>query len=321
MNPERHPAMNKASIFLAIALLGGTTLSLPSCSSKAANGEQPVSEAAPALAEVSQPFRDYWYAGKAELNRYDLVQARYGEYHSGDAVLVFVAEDINTQSQVKHDGTNGPKSPVLKVNFNRKWWTGVYPYSTLMSVSAPVDGLAPAWKVSGSCEEWCGHTYMQLNRRGKSYDGTVHSYFPNEADQSWKIQPDLLEDEVWIRIRTNPSQLPQGELKVYPGVTYVRLLHQDASIRTAKGTLTEEGELSTYTLAYSDIQRVLSITFRTQFPHEIESWEEKFMNPFGEKKWMTTQAKRTHHMMLDYWSHHSNADSSLRKELGLISGF
>lgn len=255
------------------------------------------------------------------MNRYDLTQARYGEYRKGDAVLVFVAEDINTQSHVKHDGTNGPKSPVLKVNFNRKWWTGIYPYSTLMSVSAPVDGIAPAWKVSGSCEEWCGHTYMQLNRRSGGYEGIVHSYFPGEADQSWKIKPDLLEDELWIRIRTNPDQLPQGDIRVYPGLTYVRLLHQDNSIRNAKGTLTQSGDMKTYTLEYKDIDRVLSITFHAKFPYEIEQWEEKFMNPFGEKKWMTNKALRTHHMMLDYWNRHSEGDASLRKDLGLISGF
>lgn len=306
---------------LSLALFAANLMAIQGCDSKAASREPESGVETPIIAEVSQEFRDYWYAGKAELNRYDLTQARYGEYHKGDAVLVFVAEDINTQTQVKHDGTNGPKSPVLKVNFNRKWWTGVYPYSTLMSVSAPVDGTTPAWKVSGSCEEWCGHTYMQLNRRGGGYDGTVHSYFPNEADQTWKIRPDLLEDELWIRIRTNPAQLPQGDLKVYPGVTYVRLLHQDNSIRNAKGTLAQQGDLSTYTLEYKDIDRVLTITFHTQFPYEIESWEEKFMNPFGEKKWMTTKAVRTNHMMLDYWNRHSEADSSLRKDLRLISGF
>ena len=33
----------------------------------------------------SQEFRDYWYAGEAEITRYKLEQARYGEIHQGDA--------------------------------------------------------------------------------------------------------------------------------------------------------------------------------------------------------------------------------------------
>ena len=39
-------------------------------------------------------FRDYWYNHGAELSRFTLQQMRYGEIHDGDAILVFVTEEI-----------------------------------------------------------------------------------------------------------------------------------------------------------------------------------------------------------------------------------
>ena len=41
---------------------------------------------------MESKFNDYWYRGEAELNSYTLEQARYGEIHKGEAVLVFVTE-------------------------------------------------------------------------------------------------------------------------------------------------------------------------------------------------------------------------------------
>ncbi len=52
--------------------------------------------------EIEQ-FKGYWYQGKAELTRYQLEQARYGEIHSGDAVLIFVTENFLLDKQVKHE--------------------------------------------------------------------------------------------------------------------------------------------------------------------------------------------------------------------------
>jgi len=46
-------------------------------------------------------FSAYWYPNGAEISRYDLKQVRYGEVHSGDAVLIFVTESMNPALQVK----------------------------------------------------------------------------------------------------------------------------------------------------------------------------------------------------------------------------
>ena len=75
-----------------------------------------------------EDFNKYWYAGEAELNSYELDQARYGEMRGGEAVLVFVAEDFSDKALTKYDGRSGTKVPVLKVNFDKKFLTGIYPY-------------------------------------------------------------------------------------------------------------------------------------------------------------------------------------------------
>ena len=77
-------------------------------------------------------FGSYWFQGKAELTSYDLEQARYGELHKGEAVLIFVTEDFSRRKQVKlDDPAKAPaddKQPVLKLNFEKKFLSGIYPY-------------------------------------------------------------------------------------------------------------------------------------------------------------------------------------------------
>src|ERR1043166_4986458 len=79
-------------------------------------------------------FKKYWYAGKAELDRYSLDQARYGEMHKGEAVVIFVTEPFLLDKQVKFE--HGDKSnavTVMKVNFTKRFFTGIYPYTLITS--------------------------------------------------------------------------------------------------------------------------------------------------------------------------------------------
>ena len=150
----------------------------------------------------SAPFTDYWYAGKAEITRYALEQARYGELRQGDAVLIFVTEDFLSDKQVKYEfGDKDKAVPVLKLNATRKFYTGIYPYSIMTSVFTPVDGSHASLKVTSSSQEWCGHTFMQFNNRDGGFDSQLRSYFQAEGDQEVRLEQALLEDEVWTRLR------------------------------------------------------------------------------------------------------------------------
>jgi hypothetical protein len=291
-------------------------------------GREMAGEEKPGIASYTpEEFKNYWYAGKAELTRYRLEQARYGEIHSGDAVLVFVTEDFLPDKQVKYERGSRPGNllNVLKLNFTRHFYTGIYPYSIMSSVFTPVDTKsAGALKVSSSTQEWCGQTYMQLNRRGDKFEGLFHSYFQAEADRDFELESAFLEDEIWTKIRLNPQSLPAGDINMIPGLQFLRLRHKKAHVEQAAARLSDlkdpqlsEKPLKVYRIEYKNLPRVLEITFESEFPYQIVEWEESTHSGFGKEKWLTTRAVKTHSLWADYWSQNSVADSTYRKMLGL----
>lgn len=271
-------------------------------------------------------FDAYWYAGKAEITSYALNQARYGENHEGHAVLVFVTEDFSKSKLVKiNDPSNAgaDRVPVLKLNFTKKFNTGIYPYSMMLSVFTAVD-LAKhtqSLKASMSSQEWCGHVYSSYDLKGNTYKVTTHSYFEDEANSEEKISGDLLEDEIWTRIRLNPKSLPQGTKNLIPSSMYVRLLHIENKAYEAQlvyKAISEVDSLSSYQVTYPELDRSLTIYFEKSFPYRIISWKETHYSGWGaQRKKLTTTAQLKKAIQTDYWNKNSNADRGLRKELGL----
>ena len=86
----------------------------------------------------------------------------------------------------------------------RKILTGVYPYSIMSSIFYPVSGGPHALKITSSVQEWCGHVFAQLNNR-ETFEIQSISYFEAEADQAFSIEKNVLEDELWTLIRTQPG--------------------------------------------------------------------------------------------------------------------
>lgn len=286
------------------------------------------SEEIPKSPKDAKAFSDYWYQGKAELSRYTLKQARYGEIHEGDAVLIFVTEDFFTDKQVKFEhGNRGPNvTSVLKLNATRKFNTGIYPYSMMTSVFTPVKYGKDnkTLKLTASSQEWCGHTFMQANNRNSRFEGFINSYFQAEEGQTFSLDQALLEDAIWSLIRLNPDLLPVGDITLIPGFHYARLRHYELAIEKATAELRSiheralsEKALKAYHIEYKSIERVLEIKFQAEFPYEIIAWEEKYPSGFGNSKWLSTTATRTHSIMAPYWEQHDVADSVYRKQLGL----
>jgi len=272
-------------------------------------------------------FNNYWYAGKAELNRYQLDQACYGEMHEGEAVLMFEIEDFIVDRQVTLDSEPAGKNttPVLKLNLTRRFTTGISPYSLMTSVFTPVDGgrYPHTLKVTASAQEWFGQTWRQYNLRGGQYDVTGHSYVEREGEEAFALDAVLLEDEVWTLLRLDPRSLPVGAVTVVPGTMAARLRHRRPTVETATARLSELAADSThaaalqYSLAYGS-DRTLSITIEREFPYAILGWAETYRDGSGPNApLLTTRATRTSTMMLDDWRHNTNADDSLRTALGL----
>ena len=278
---------------------------------------------APAAAD---PFGDYWYQGQAEITTYTLEQARYGEVHPGHAVLIYVTEDFSRSKHVKLDNPSAAgddRVPVLKLNATKSFYTGVYPYSLMTSVFSPLDTAREPnpLKITTTTQEWCGHTFSQIDRTATGFDVRHHSYFESEGDFDAGIVVHHTEDGLWNLIRLDPEALPRGELELLIGTQFQRLSHQTWTPRIAEATLEVDPEnsgLRIYTLSYPSLGRTLAIRFQAEFPHTIEGWEEVYRSGWGSgAQVLTTRATKKERRMLDYWSRHDLADAPLRRELGL----
>ncbi|NMH86172.1 septum formation inhibitor Maf [Flavivirga sp. Y03] len=263
--------------------------------------------------ELSQEFKNYWYAGEAEISSYKLEQARYGEIRNGKAVLIYVTEDFLPDIQVKADRQNKNNISVLKLNATKNFNTGIYPYSIMHSTFYPVSNDRHAIKISNSMQEWCGHVYAQLNNK-KQFEVMSHSYFEGEADNSFRLDKTVLENELWAQLRIAPKSLPTGELKIIPSFEYSRLRH--VPIKAYKATaIMKEG---IYSITYPELNRTLSIAFNPNFPYDILGWEETFKSGFGTgAKVLKTKATKLKTIKSAYWGKNSNKDEILRDTLQL----
>lgn len=258
---------------------------------------------------LSQEFKDYWYAGEAEISSYKLEQARYGELREGSAVLIFVTEDFLPEIQVKADNQSENNIPVLKLNATKSFNTGIYPYSIMQSTFYPVANNQHALKVSSSMQEWCGHVYTQLNNKD-NFNIMSHSYFEGEADENFELDKAILENELWTQLRINPKSLPTGGISVIPSFEFTRMKHIDIKPYFVDATLMD----STYTLTYKNLNRSLVLKYNPQFPHDILSWEEIFQSG---SKTMTTKATKLKTIKSPYWQKNNNASEVLRDTLHL----
>lgn len=281
--------------------------------------------------DLTQDFKDYWYSGEAELSRFQLEQARYGQKNKGEAVLIFVTEDFLTDKQVKHEkGSGEDATNVLKLNKLKRFQTGLYDYSMMMSVFSPVQRkrFPHSLKITTSSQDWCGQAYLQMNNRDGQYHWRGFSYFQDEVHEDYKTDNAWLEDEVWNRLRLAPESLPTGEVKMLPGTLFKRLRHRklvpekaEIERRVYKGDTFTGESLMAYEIHYPAIKRTLTIVYEEAFPHHIQGWTDQHPSGFGEdSKQLTTTAVRKKTIKTDYWTKNSLKDSALRDTLG-IKGF
>lgn len=278
-------------------------------------------------ADIPRPepgaFARYWHSGKAEITRFALEQSRYGEVRQGDAVMIFVTEDFRTDLHVKAERPHEDAVPVLKLNFTRKFLTGIYPYSTMTSVFTPIALDAPpaTLKTTTSVQEWCGHVWQQLDLRGERYELVGHSYFEGEAEERRQLPRAQLEDGLWNRIRLAPWSLPIGELQAVPATLFSRLRHVALAAVPARASLHEQRAESAegprilrYRLEMPSISRALEVEFEARFPYRITGFVEEL--PDGQR----SRASPTHRRQLAYWEHNRDQGRALRPSLGLDAG-
>jgi hypothetical protein len=129
-----------------------------------------------------------WGDGKAELASYDLVQPRYGELRSGTMVNIVVTEDFSWSERIKADPGAHPDSDirkVLKLNSQRTFLTGIYPYTVYTSVFTRIEAgdrmiVGAPLKIAFSAQEWCGVVYDELTVNPKRAELVTHTYFDSD---------------------------------------------------------------------------------------------------------------------------------------------
>ena len=261
-------------------------------------------------------FKNYWYSGQAEITSYTLMQERYGELRQGTAVNIFVTEDFLPEAQVKANKAAPDNISVLKLNQMKNFNTGIYPYSIMSSTFSPIAVKSHPLKVTNSVQEWCGQVYMQLNNR-ENFEIESHSYFEGEADQELSLPQTYLENELWNLIRINPEELPTGDVMMIPAFEYLRLQHKAIKEHNAFASLKQGDSITIYTLNYPNLQRQLTLYFKSVFPYEIEKWEEINAARQHDTLRLKTTATKLKRMRTDYWNQNKNGFSHLRDSLGL----
>lgn len=267
-------------------------------------------------------FGNYWFKGKAEINTYSLQQAQYGALNPGEAILIFVTEDFRTDTQVKleNEENRHKSTPILKLNSIHRFVTGIYDYSMYTSVFTPINPtLFPqTLKVSSTSQDWCGHTFLQLNYQSNGYQVTGRSYFEANVTENYTVEKALLEDELWTRLRLSPDRLPVGSITIIPSLTIARLRKQTvapqsatAAIEPYKGNEFTGKALKAYKVTYAD-GRILQILFEENFPYRIMGWEDTYTS---KGKQLTTRAILKKMLLSAYWEQNSPEDRSLRDTL------
>ncbi len=263
---------------------------------------------------------DYWYKGLAEVNAFELTQARYGQLHKGDAVLIFVTEDFNSAKQVKSDdpvSAGNLRQPVFKLNMLKRFNTGIYTYNLMLSVFSPVGQrvIPHPIKLSCSVQDWCGQVFAQTNYKNNSYWVQSFSYFESAGDSTYQLKCHWTEDEIWNQIRINPDKLPVGNISLLCGLFYSRLKHQSFQYYNAEATLLQNSDSTQeYKIHYPELNRDLIIKFEKNYPYKIHGWKESYQDG---KEILMTEARLLNSMMTDYWTKHNVEDSTYRQSLKL----
>jgi len=266
-----------------------------------------------------------WYEGKSEISVYELKQNRYNGVHDGEAVMIFVTEDFLKDKQVKNDNyTSKFSTPILKNNQIRKFATGLYDYSMFTSVfTEAIDTKNNnTLKITTSSQDWCGQSFLQINKQERSYKIRGFSYFENEGDTDKTIDKNLIVDEIFNLIRMDDEKLPIGNLKAIPSTVYNRLKHQKLKSYEAKaikipyqGSLTNEAA-TVYVIKFPELNLKYEFIYLNNNLRDILQWKESYPSAFdGQVR--ETVATRKSNQWVDYWNKNNVKDSTLRQGLKL----
>jgi hypothetical protein len=283
-----------------------------------------------ALLQIPAVFWPHWGDGKAEINRYEGTQIRYGAERKSEQILIYMTEPFNVQLQVKTDKYSaGDESYINVLKFNRikEFPTGMYNYNLMTSVFTSLEPFeiddtpfppSTLMKIAFSEQDWNGLVSQQVNRQVRGMYSSLHSYFEKEADRNelYLLTPQtLFADELFIRVRELTNPLEDGLYHMYPTLEHTRLFHQpveedDVTVTHAKSLYTFDGaEIPVKKFLIANNQLEWLFTVESEYPHRILYYR------FTRGGQVIEDGKLTGTERLPYWKLHAPGDEAYLHKL------
>jgi len=274
------------------------------------------------LAPASGDFRGLWYDGNAELSGYRLTTPRYGELRTGEMVLVYVTEPLSRRTWIKDDDAPpADRVDVLKLNQSFGFLTGIYPYSVMTSVFAPIDDWGGARfspvKLTITAQEWCGQVFQALWPGPGRLRTQIASYFASEGEGTTDTTVPagtLYEDALLIQLRELDGPFANGgdwSGPLIPSLWRTRRTHVPPQPQNATLKRTRQGEgaaaVTRFVLEAGDYRRTFEVAVAP--PRRVLGWT----TSEGE------EARILQTTRLPYWTLNRTGDEALRGRLGLTS--
>ncbi len=274
----------------------------------------------------SSDFYKHWGDGQAEISSYDVKVLRYNQMRSGRAVLIFVTEDINTETLIKVESPT-PKNErmyVMKLNHIIRFNTGIYDYSVMSSVFSQVVGIDWPFalrKVTMSAQDWCGHIFDEVKVDANRVEGRINSYFERDGLSSYTIPISLgfvSGDGILVRMRELGGEwLEPGEqipISLFPSLWGIRLrgLQRKIIEATLSKGMAKDLELSFQVIPAHKWQLDFGNTWEKYwvekaYPHRILAWE---FSDGGRGELRET-------VRLSYWLLNNNNNAEYRRLLDI----
>ena len=269
---------------------------------------------------ASREFTAAWSDGKAELSGYRAIVPRYGHLREAELVLIYVTEPMDRRTWIKDDEVRGAdRVDVLKLNASLKFLTGIYPYSVMTSVFAPVDDwggdrFSPV-KITLSAQEWCGHVFAGVWPGRDRLESQVTSYFASEGETHETMTTPagtLYEDALLIQLRELDGPFAGGHDwhgSIVPTLWGVRRAHEP--IRAVAATITRSDaragdvDVTRFVLERPGFRRTYDV--ERAAPHRVIAWQ----SSDGEDVHILQTAR------LPYWQLNDPGNETYRDQLGL----
>lgn len=229
-------------------------------------------------------FWNHWSDGNAEVSEYQLSFPRYGKINQGKNTLIFVTEDFLKNSQVKADRSNGSNYKVVKFNNIRNFNTGHYDYNSQTSAFNIIDFKKKNYstvKISLNLFEWCGNTFIQLNKKNNFYEYNRYSYFENYTDNKKSIpySSNLIihEDSIFFHVRELLRELNFKNnnklinLKILTSTFYNALNGAEPKILAADIEIVNQELFKLFKIDFGI--RKYQIKVEKAYPRKILSWK------------------------------------------------